>query len=162
MLAVDVGVIHHLEEGLKDLELFLVRHAKVHDPQTFYLLRSVPGIGKVLALILMYEIHNIRRFETVGDFISYCRLVKCSHSSGGKICGSGGRKIGNAFLRWAFGEAACLLIRQVPQAKRWIDRKEKKYGKGKALALLSAKLGRGVYWMLRREEVFDAEKFFQS
>jgi hypothetical protein len=54
------------------------------------------------------------------------------------------------------------LIRQVPQAKRWMDRKEKKYGKGKALALLSAKLGRGVYWMLRREEVFDAEKFFQS
>lgn len=95
-------------------------------------------------MVLMYEIHNIFRFGSVGEFISYCRLVKCSHSSAGKVCGSGGRKIGNAFLRWAFGEAACLLIRQVPQAKRWIDRKEKKYGKCKALALLSAKLGRGV------------------
>jgi len=161
-VAVDVAVIDRLDELINDLELFIARHAKVHDGQMFYLLRSVPGIGKVLALVLMYEIHNIRRFGGVGDFISYCRLVKCSHSSAGKVCGSGGRKIGNAFLRWAFGEAACLLIRQVPQAKRWIDRKEKKYGKGKALALLSAKLGRGVYWMLRREEVFDAEKFFQS
>jgi transposase len=161
-VAVDVAVIERLDELIKDLELFIVRHAKVHDGQMFHLLRSVPGIGKVLALVLMYEIHNIRRFESVSNFISYCRLVKCSHSSGGKVCGSGGRKIGNAYLRWAFGEAACLLIRQVPQAKRWIDRKEKKYGKGKALALLAAKLARSLYWMLRREEVFNVEKFFQS
>ncbi len=162
MMAVDVAVIDQLDKLINDLELFIVRHAKVHDGQSFYLLRSVPGIGKVLALILMYEIHTIRRFGSVGDFVSYCRLVKCSHSSAGKISGSGGRKIGNAFLRWAFGEAACLLIRQLPQAKRWIDRKEKKYGKGKALSLLAAKLGRAVYWMLRREEVFDVTKFFQD
>lgn len=162
MMAVDVAVIDQLDKLINDLELFIVRHAKVHDGQTFYLLRSVPGIGKVLALILMYEINIIRRFGSVGDFVSYCRLVKCSHSSAGKISGSGGRKIGNAFLRWAFGEAACLLIRQLPQAKRWIDRKEKKYGKGKALSLLAAKLGRAVYWMLRREEVFNVEKFFQD
>jgi transposase len=162
MMAVDVAVIDRLDELLNDLELYLVRHAKVHDGQTFHRLRSVPGIGKVLALVLMYEIHDIGRFPGVGNFISYCRLVKCSHSSAGKVCGSGGRKMGNAFLRWAFGEAACLFIRQVPEAKRWIDRKEKKYGKSKALALLSAKLGRAVYWMLKREEVFDVEKFFQS
>lgn len=162
MLAVDLAVIERYDQVIKDLELFLVRHAKVHDGQTFHLLRSVPGIGKVLALTLMYEIHNIRRFAGVGQFVSYCRLVNCVHSSAGKICGSGGRKIGNAFLRWAFGEAACLLIREVPQAKRWIDRKEKKYGKGKSLALLAAKLGRAVYWMLRRKEVFNVEKFFQN
>ena len=162
MLAVDLAVIERYDQVIKDLELFLVRHAKVHDGQTFHLLRSVPGIGKVLALTLMYEIHNIRRFAGVGQFVSYCRLVNCAHSSAGKICGSGGRKIGNAFLRWAFGEAACLLIREVPQAKRWIDRKEKKYGKGKSLALLAAKLGRAVYWMLRRKEVFNVEKFFQN
>ena len=55
-----------------------------------------------------------------------------------------------------------LLIRERPEAKRWMDRKEKKYGKGKALSLLAAKLGRAVYWMLRRKEVFDVEKFFQN
>ncbi len=162
MISVDVAVLDRYDQLIKDLELFLVRHAKVHEPQMFFLLRSVPGIGKVLALTLMYEIHNIRRFDRLGQFISYCRLVNCAHSSAGKLCGSGGRKIGNAFLRWAFGEAVCLLIRQLPQAKRWIDRKETKYGKGKALALLAAKLGRAVYWMLRREEPFDTEKFFQN
>jgi len=87
--------------------------------------------------------------------VSYSRLVNCAHSSAGKLCGTGGRKIGNAFLRWAFAEAVCLLIRERPEAKRWIDRKEKKYGKGKALSLLAASPGRAVYWMLRRKEVFD-------
>jgi len=162
MLAVDLAVLERYDHLIKDLELFLVRHAKVQDGQTFFLLRSVPGIGKVLALTLMYEIHDIRRFATVGQFISYSRLVNCPHTSAGKQCGSGGRKIGNAFIRWAFGEAVCLLIRELPQAKRWIDRKEKKYGKGKALALLAAKLGRAVFWMLRRKEPFDVEKFFQN
>jgi transposase len=162
MLAVDLAVIERYDQLIKDLELFLVRHAKVHDGHTFFLLRSVPGIGKVLALTLMYETHDIRRFAGVGQFISYSRLVNCPHTSAGKQCGSGGRKIGNAFIRWAFGEAVCLLIRELPQAKRWIDRKEKKYGKGKALALLAAKLGRAVYWMLRRKEPFNVEKFFQN
>jgi len=155
MLAVDLAVIERYDELIKDLELFLTRHAKVHDGQTFYLLRSTPGIGKVLALTLMYEIHDIRRFANVGQFVSYRRLVNCAHSSAGKLCGTGGRKIGNAFLRWAFAEAVCLLIRERPEAKRWIDRKEKKYGKGKALSLLAASPGRAVYWMLRRKEVFD-------
>jgi transposase len=37
----------------------------------------VPGIGQILALVLLYEIHDIRRFPSVQDFVSYCRLVKC-------------------------------------------------------------------------------------
>ena len=162
MIAVDLSASECYDKIIKDLELYLTRHAKVHDPQTYFLLHTVPGIGKVLALTLMYEIHDIGRFADVGEFVSYGRLVNCPHTSAGKSCGSGGRKIGNAFIRWAFAEAVCLLIRERPEAKRWIDRKEKKYGKGKALSLLAAKLGRAVYWMLRRKEAFDVEKFFQN
>lgn len=162
MLAVDVALIDHYDQQILDLELYLERHAKVDDPQTFFLLKTVPGIGKILGLVLMYEIHDIRRFGRVGQFVSYARLVRCAHESAGKRCGSGGRKIGNAHLRWAFGEAVCLLMRECPQAKRWVDRKAAKYGKAKALSLLSAKLGRAVYWMLRRKEPFDVTEFFQN
>jgi transposase len=162
MIAVDLSAAACYDRIIKDLELYLTRHAKVHDPQTYFLLQTVAGIGKVLALTLLYEIHDVHRFADVGEFISYSRLVNCPHTSAGKLCGSGGRKIGNAFIRWAFAEAVCLLIRESPKAKRWIDRKEKKYGKGEALSLLAAKLGRAVYWMLRRKEPFNIEKFFQS
>jgi hypothetical protein len=40
-----------------DLELTIVREAKRHDADAFHRLRSVPGIGKVLALTILYEIH---------------------------------------------------------------------------------------------------------
>jgi Transposase IS116/IS110/IS902 family len=96
----------------------------VDDVNTFHRLRSVPGIGKILALVLLYEIHDIRRFPEVGNFLSYARLVRCAHESGGKKLGSGGKKIGNPHLRWAFAEAACLFLRQSERAKNgWRVRK---------------------------------------
>ena len=73
-------------------------------------LQSIPGVGKVLALVLLYEIHDIRRFPEAGQFLSYARLVRCVHESAGKKQGTGGNKIGNAHLKWAFSEAACLFL----------------------------------------------------
>jgi len=161
-IEIDLAMLEHYDPLITDLELCLVNNAKVHDPQMFHRLRSIPGIGKVLALVLMYEIHDINRFGSVGRFISYSRLVKCKHESDGKVSGTGGRKIGNAHLRWAFSEATCLFIRQSEQAKQFVSMKEKKYGKGKALSILAARLGRAVYWMLKHEEAFDENRFFGS
>ena len=87
--------------------------------------------GPVLALILLYEIHDIRRFTSVGQLLSYARLVRCAHESDGKVVGSGGQKIGNAHLRWAFAEAACLFLRQSERAKKWKQRQEQKRGEGR-------------------------------
>jgi transposase len=142
--------------------LYLTRAAKVDDPQAFHRLRSVPGVGKVLALILLYEIHDIGRFPEVGQFLSYARLVRCAHESAGKRQGTGGNKIGNAHLKWAFGEAACLFLRESDQAKKWLARREKKHGKARALGALAARLGRAVYHLLRKQEVFDAKRFFAT
>ena len=73
--------------------------------------------------------------------------------------GSGGKKIGNAHLKWAFGEAACLMLRALPDAKKWMQRQERKRGKKKALSVLEAKIGRTVYH-LRKQQAFDAKRFF--
>jgi len=156
----DLALIGHLDDEISAVELYLVRHAKIDDPQTYARLQTIPGVGKVLALILLYEIHDMRRFAGVGQFVSYCRLVRCSHESAGKKSAGKGKKIGNGHLKWAFSEAACLLLREVPQAASFVARKEKKHGKAKALSILAAKLGRAVYWMLRRQEAFDVQKLF--
>ena len=76
--------------------------------------------------------------------------------------GSGGSKSGNARLKWAFSEAVCRLLRESSEAQRFVARKEKKHGKAKALSILAAKLGRAVYWMLRKQEAFDVKTFFQN
>jgi transposase len=159
---VDLALIDAYDRQIRDLELYLTRAAKVDDPQAYHRLRSVPGIGPVLALVLLYEIHDVRRFPEVGDFLSYARLVRCAHESAGKKQGTGGRKIGNAHLKWAFSEAACLFLRGSAPAQRWLARRQKKHGKARALGALSARLGRAVYHLLRKREAFDAKRFFAS
>ena len=88
--------------------------------------------------------------------------MRCAHESAGKKKGSGANKIGNAHLKWAFSEAACLMLRGHEPAKKWLAKKEKKCGKAKALAILAAKLGRTVYHLWRKKEPFDAKRFLTS
>jgi transposase len=161
-IEVDLTLIEHYDRLLRDLELAIVQTAKQHDPQTLYRLQSVPGIGKILSLVLLYEMHTIDRFPRVQDFVSYCRLVKCAKESAGKRYGTSGTKMGNAYLKWAFSEAAVLFLRSNPEGQRYFARLEKKHGKGKALTVLAHKLARAVYYMLRRETVFDMRTFLHG
>lgn len=158
----DLALIDCLDEQIAQLELYLTRTAKVDDVQTYHRLQTIPGVGKVLALVLLYEIHDVRRFAGCGQFLSYCRLVRCTHESAGKVLGTGGQKIGNAHLRWAFAEAACLFLRSSERAKAWKQKQQKKRGEGKALAILAAKLARAVYHLWRKSEAFDEERFWQG
>jgi transposase len=158
----DLRLTAAYDQQIRELELHLTRHAKIDDPVTYQLLRSVPGIGPVLALILLYEIHDIGRFPQPGNFLSYCRLVRCAHESAGKVKGFGGKKIGNGHLRWALGEAACLMLRCHEPAKKWLARQEKKGTKARALGILAAKLGRTVYHLWRKQVAFDGKKFLTS
>jgi len=156
----NLALLDHYDRLLTELELYLARTAKVHDVNAFYRLRSVPGIGKILALVLLYEIHDIHRFPRVQDFVSYCRLVKCAKQSDGKTYGYVGKKIGNAHLKWAFSEAAVLCLRQNPAAQRYVARLAQQHGKPKALTILAHKLARAVYYMLHRQQAFEATRFF--
>jgi len=112
--------------------------------------------------VILYEIHEIARFQSVQQFASYCRLVKCAHQSVDKTYGFSGSKMGNAHLKWAFSEAAVGFLRHNPPGQKLLAQLEKKHGKGKALTLLAHKLGRTVYFLLRREEVFDLNTFLAA
>lgn len=161
-IEMDLLLIDHYDKLLTDVELYITRTAKEHDAQNFCLLRSVPGIGKILSLVILYEIHDIERFPTVQDFASYARLVKCSKESAGKRYGVSGAKIGNVHLKWAFSEASVLFLRGNPKGQKYVEKLTSKHGKGKALSILAHKLGRAVYYMLKRQKAFDMNKFLSS
>jgi transposase len=161
-MEVDLALIGYYDQLLSDVELHIVKAAKQHDAQTLYLLQTVPGIGKILSLVLLYEIHDIQRFPRVQDFLSYCRLVKCVKESAGKRYGTSGTKIGNAHLKWAFSEAAVLFLRDNLAGQKYLSRLEQKHGQGKALTLLAQKLARAVYYMLTRGTAFDMDTFLHQ
>jgi transposase len=158
----DLEMVGHYDQLLKQLETNLLSQARLHDPQACCLLRTIPGIGKILSLVLLYEIHSIDRFPSVGDFLSYARLVTPKQTSDGKVTGHGGGKIGNVHLKWAFSEAVLWMLRYSEDAKAFLKRKEKKHGKARAMTLLARKIARAVYQMLKRKEPFDAVKFFAN
>jgi transposase len=159
-VTLDLDLIDKLDELIAKVELHLTRTAKVDDVQTFHRLRTIPGVGPILALVVLYEMHQVERFDHVGQFLSFARLAPCDHESAGKKLGSGGKKIGNAQLRWAFAEAACLFLRSSERARQWKQKQEKKHGSAKVLAILSARLARAVYHLLRKEEAFDEDRFW--
>jgi len=157
----DLAMLGDYDRTIRDLERFLEQSAKVHDANNFFRLQTIPGVGRIIAMTLLYEIHDIRRFHSVGRFLSYSRLVRGEHSSNGKSYGSPGKKIGNPYLKWAFSEAVPLFKRQSPQARAYCDRIEKKHGKARANSLLAVKLGRAVYSMLRQGRVFEINRIIR-
>lgn len=117
----------------------------------------------MLTLIFLYEIEDISRFDSHQQFCSYARLIRPKKTSAGKPAGlPSHKKIGNAHLKWAFSEATVLLIRQSEAVKGYVERLTQKHGKGKALGILSHKLGRCLFYMLRRDRYFDEALFLQT
>ena len=80
---VDLEMITSLNDILKKLEWHIEKTARQHDYHTLYLLRSIPGVGQILALVILYEIHDIGRFPRVQDFSSYARLIRPAKESDG-------------------------------------------------------------------------------
>jgi transposase len=158
-IEMDVALIDHYDKLLGEVELYITRTAKGPDAQSFARLQSVPGIGQILALVILYEIPDIARFPRVQDFLSYGRLVKCAKESAGKRDGLSGKKIGNPQLKWAFSEAVTLFLRQNQLGKEYFAKLERKHGKGKALTVLAQKLARAVYFMLTRHQAFALQRF---
>ena len=159
-IELDLSLLNHYDQLLLRLEHELSLIAKVHDADSYFRLRSIPGIGRILGLVILYEIHDIDRFPRVQDFVSYCRLVKSAKESAGKKLGTSGKKIGNAHLKWAFSEAAVLFLRRNPEAVKYREKLARKHGKAKSLSILAHKLARAVYHMLKRKEVFHPQMFF--
>ena len=158
-MAANLEMIDAYDRVLVVLEQDIIAHAKEHDPTAYALLKSIPGVGRINALNLLYEIEDINRFPRVQDFASYCRLITCVKESNGKKFGASGKKIGNAHLRWAFSLAAQLFLKSNEPGRQLYNKLTSKHGKGKSLSILAHKLGRTVYFMLKNREAFNMTKF---
>ena len=158
----DLEMVGHYDAIIRGLEQHVLAATKANRAKELCLLQSMPGIGPILALTLMYDVDSIDRFMTRQQCCSYSRLVYPRQESAGKQSGCKGRKMGNAYLKWAFSEAAVYAARFYPRIGAYLHRLESKYGPGKSKSLLAHKLGRAVYHMLRKGTVFDEDKFLRG
>ena len=129
--------------------------AKVHDAQRYHRLRSIPGVGQDPGAGAAVRDPRHRPLPPRAGVSVLRAAGAVSEQRRPARSGHGGKKIGNAHLKWAFCEAAVLFLRGNPEGQRLRRAAAKKHGKGKALSILAAHLGRAVYTMLNRRVPFD-------
>ncbi|MCC5915677.1 MAG: IS110 family transposase [Balneolaceae bacterium] len=158
----DLALIDQYDPIIARLDKQILTQAREHDSESLRLLQSIHGVGDVLSLTMLYEIHDVNRFASKQDFCSYARLVKGQKSSAGKSYGTSGKHMGNAHLRWAFSEAALFFLRKNPAADHYYKRLINRHGKSKALTIVAKRLGIAVYYMLKRRTPFNTHEFLHG
>lgn len=149
-----------LTSTLKEIDKDLVKFTiDSHFKKDFEIVKSMPGIGDILGMTIVYETHDIKRFSTAGDYASYSRTIKCKKESADKNYGYSGTKIGNPNLKWAFGQVA-VLSKSDPIMNLFTLELEKRHGKRKARSVFIHKISRAIYYMLKKKALFDPIDFY--
>jgi transposase len=149
--------INFFKQKIQRLEKAIRKRVKLK--RAFHHLKTVPGIGDILALTIMLEVGDINRFPKVGNFASYCRCVPSRRLSNGKSKGIGNRKNGNRYLSWAFVEAAHLGRRYNERFRKYYNRKVAQANTSLATKALGNKLTRICYYIMRDQVPFQEELF---
>lgn len=157
-LKANLAVMRCLDAQAQALERSIVAKAKLRED--YQALKTVSGIGQVLALTIALETGDINRFESPGNFASYARTVNSRRESNGKKKGQGNAKCGNKHLAWAFVEAAHFAVRYDVAIKRWYQKKCANSLSVVAIKAVAHKLARACYHVMKDGQPFDARRAF--
>lgn len=157
----DLVLIGHLDGMLDSIEKQIKARAYIHNGIDFGLLKSIRGVGDMLALAILYETHDINRFKSVQKYASYSRVIRVQRSSAGRNKHGRNQKMGNPYLKYAFGQ----ILSHARQSSEAIDAYYQKLETTRC-----AKLARGImahmfcvaaYHMLKKKIAFDEKRFLR-
>ena len=154
----NLAVMRCLDVQVKALERSILNQAKPR--QDYQTLKTVSGIGDVLALIIALETGDVGRFDNAGNFASYARTVNSRRESNGKKKGEGNAKCGNKHLAWAFIEAAHFAVRYDTAIKRWYQKKCASSLAVVAIKAVAHKLARACWHVMKDGKPFDVARAF--
>jgi transposase len=154
-----LAAIDFLKKIIKGIEKEVKSQLKLR--KEFEKLLTIVGIGDILGLTIMLEVGTIKRFETVGDYSSYCRCVKSEKLTNGKKKGENNQKNGNKYLAWSYVEGANFMIRHSVAAQRFYQRKKARRNGIVAIKALSNKICRASYYVMRDQITFDEGLLFK-
>jgi transposase len=158
----NLELMDKLDELITKIEWQTKKQARKYDSHSYAILQTMLGIGPVLSSVILYETHTTDRFKTAQRYSSYARVVKIDRSSAGKRLAPKNVKIGNPYLRWAFGQLATGAQRFYPEIKTLTEKLVRQLGSKRAYARLAHKFAVAVYYMLKNKEPFDVTKFVQA
>lgn len=156
-----------LRENLQLLEAFntLIKEAEreiellLGDNPLVKLLRTVPGLGPILAAVVALEIDRIERFASPSKLASYTGLVPSTYASGGKLFHGRLLPMSNKWLKWALVEAAWISIRTSPYCRAYFESHKRHKGPHTAAIALARRLSEIVWHVLKEDRVYEERPF---
>jgi len=103
-----------VDQELRDVSTQLRRYCKVHYKKDYMLLRSIPGIGGIVACGILCELGDLRRFNSVKHLAGYVGLAPGVHQSGNNYKVMGITPRAHRLIRSYFVEASWQAIRADP------------------------------------------------
>jgi transposase len=151
--------LDHIQGQIKELEKRIQQRVDI--TPNIQLLKTLPGVANILSIVIEREIGDVNRFPSSAHFASYAGTVPTVKGSGGKIRYGRLRKQSNQYLKWAFIEAANVVVRQ-RRHQNWRDkhvtilfeRIRRRRGHSIAVGAVARHLSEAAYWMLRKQEPY--------
>jgi transposase len=148
-----------LQEHITQLESRIIE--QIHSTPTMQLIQTIPGPARVLAIVIDRELGSIDRFASPKHFTSYCGLVPKLSSSAGRAHYGRMVKQCNNYLKWAFIEAANVIVRHRHHPnwrRKYVAHlyEHTKHRKGHAVAVgaTARYLAEATYWVLKKSEPY--------
>jgi transposase len=144
------GQIEKIEKHIREI---------VRNTPMMQLIKSLPGVGDILAIVIALEIGDVERFASAEHLASYSGTVPRVSSSGGKTHYGQVRQDVNHYLKWAYIEAAnCIALQQDRNTGRHVvellKRIQKQRGYPKAAVAVGRHLAEATYCMLKHNEPY--------
>lgn len=153
-------LVDRLSQEIAELERRILERTR--QSVNLQLLKTMPGVGDILAIVIDREVGLMQRFPSPQHFAGYAGTTPKVRASGGRVRFGPMRAEANQYLKWAFVEAANTAAR-CSQLPRWRDRhvcrvyRRIRSRKGHAIAIgaVARHLSEAAFWVLTRQQAYQ-------
>ena len=144
--------LSHLRQLIASLNRAILRLARTEEYQPLVrLLKSVPGISTLTAMILLSELGEITRFPSLDELSCYVGLIPDTQQSGEKEYVGGITQRRHSQLRWLLIEASWVAVRKDPALLMAFQEYCKRMRKTKAIVKIARKLLNRIRYVLKNQ-----------
>ena len=153
VVADHLALLDHLGERIHSLE----KSISLNERQDYIvnLLKSMPGVGRLIALTILAEIGDISRFHSPKALCSWAGLTPKVHSSDAVVQHGHITKEGSRYLRTAMVRAATVSCRVSPKWYRVHEHLALRCGRRAARVAVARRLLTVIYYMWKRDQPYQ-------
>jgi transposase len=148
-----LAMIDHLTERIRAIE----KNISLNERQDHIvnILKSMPGVGRLIALILLAEIGDISRFRSPKSLCSWAGLAPRVHNSDAVVQHGHITKEGSRYLRTAMVQAATTACRVSPRWYKTHEHMALRCGRRAARVAVARRLLTGIYYMWKKDRPYQ-------